>query len=348
MYIRELELFGYRNIKHKKLQVDTNVIIIAGPNGIGKTNILEAISTLMPGRNMRAEPPRSIIPWDNTLHGWCVKALVDSPFDTVRIEAIFNAETDKRIFTANGKKAASNEISSISKIIWLTPQMESLFIGPISERRKFLDRAVYLQDPTHAQNIINYRHYLKERLTLLKSANYNKTWLDILEKKVSDLAIIITSNRLLVVQMIQTHLSELDQYFPKITINIKTPVDNKTDLERFIKSKLESNRKIDGLVGKTHFDPERTDILVYSCNFPINARSTGEQKIALTAIIFALSYMTQHNSVLLLDEVFIHLDKPHREKILMCINNLKSQTWITTTDPEQIQNLNRSSLIRME
>ena len=192
--IRKLSLSAFRNYKRLKLELSREPIVLTGENGAGKTNLIEAVSFLAPGRGIRKarlseidmvleknqEQVSGVI--ERGLASWAVSVDLESKNDrsvigTGRDEKAAVVGSDKRIVRINGHQVKSHSIlSNYLSISWLTPQMDRLFLDGPSQRRRFLDRLVFAFDPKHSSRVNSYTHALRERNSLIRSGSTDDAW----------------------------------------------------------------------------------------------------------------------------------------------------------------------------
>ena len=330
--VTRLTLTDFRNYAHLRLNAELAPIVITGENGSGKTNILEAISFLTPGRGLRSarlSDIRRITP-----------CLVDCEYAPTEI--------------SNTSWAVSATVCNLGRYIsaiWLTPQMDRLFRGGSQPRRSFLDRLVYAFDVEHAKRTSNFEHLYKQWYQLLKSGQTDNFWLTSLEEEMAGLGVAIAAARREQIAKLNTFIDhEPDDVFPNVKLELDGTVEKMLDnmpaldVEEAYAAKLKSQRRnvlyndnVDGV--------NRTDFKVYykKKRMPAELCSTGEQKSLLISIILAQTKCQTLDKgfapVLLLDEVVAHLDDIKREALLAKIRDLKVQAWITSTDPELFRSL---------
>jgi DNA replication and repair protein RecF len=155
--IERLTLTYFRSYPSLRIEADNRPIILTGANGAGKTNILEAISLLVPGRGLR-RARLSEMAYDKGPGGWAVAAKVMTPNGPIDLGTGFAADgtgkREKRLVRVDGENVSSQAALSVYMgAHWLTPQMDRLFSDGISARRRFLDRLVFAWDPAHAGRV---------------------------------------------------------------------------------------------------------------------------------------------------------------------------------------------------
>lgn len=334
MKLQKLHINNYRNFESQQFIFESDIAILVGPNGIGKTNILEAISLLSPGRGLRGARPEEIIK-HNEDH-WKISALCRGELGEAKLDLSYTEGKKKAHF--NDSKIPNSELSNFINIIWLTPQMDGLFLGAPADRRKFLDRIVFSSHSNHASLVSKYEKLQRERMKILES-NGASSWLDIIEKEMADLAISITKNRLGIIGRINKNMEEIDPAFPHARLQLDSQIseflekDNPMDS---ILSELASNREKDKYAGRNLFGVQKSDMNCFFEPKNILARncSTGEQKALLISIILAQQISQKNKPILLLDEIFVHLDENRRKALGEFLLSNKAQLLLTSTDDD--------------
>lgn len=347
--IQSLSLCNFRNYEEARLEVSSAPVVLIGHNGAGKTNILEAISLLTPGRGLR-RARLSDIDATSTSQAWTVSARIQGMQGDVRIGTGRDqdnlSETDKRIVRIDGKTVrGQNELARHLAVIWLTPQMEQLFNEGTSAARKFLDRLVFSFDAEHASRINEYDYAMRERNKLLAMGRGDDIWLDALEQTMAETGAAIASARLHTVEHINHAITASTLSFPKAHIKLTGFLEEKltsgaaaVDAEDALKATLRQNRGQDRGAGRTLIGPHRTQMNVFHIEKQMVAEncSMGEQKALLLSIVLAQarSGMQWHGviPVLLLDEIASHLDPTRRLELFEEICQIGAQTWMTGTD----------------
>ena len=355
LYISHLALINFRNYTHKKLTLDARPVVLTGKNGLGKTNVLEAVSLLAPGRGLRQAKLELLDRIDgNEVFPWGVSSEVmqgDEECYTINTGKDVTASRSKRITKIDGEPIKNQaELARIGSVMWLTPQMDGLFIGPASDRRKFLDRLVYNFDPEHASRVYSYEYTMRERSKLLQM-RADPIWLTTLEKKMAEKTIAIAVARMEAVEMIKGAIAQAPGVFPKAQIAIEGEVEallsqhSALEAEEQLLQKLYENRPLDASSGRTNIGAHRSDFIVVHTekSMPAASCSTGEQKALLLSIILAearaKAIWKQSVPILLLDEVVAHLDESRRAALFEEIIALKAQAWMTGTDQELFRDI---------
>src|SRR5579863_7442034 len=193
-----LALGDFRSYEALTLEVAPLPAVLTGPNGAGKTNLLEAISFLTPGRGLR-RAKLSEIDRRGSASPWTLSIELATGDGAVRIGTGRDAESEsgeRRLVRIDGAPAKSQAaLARLTSLVWLTPQMDRLFIEGASARRRFLDRLVLGFDPEHAAQLSAYERAMRERLKLLREGNADVAWLKALEEEMAAHGIAIAAAR---------------------------------------------------------------------------------------------------------------------------------------------------------
>ena len=347
--IDRLTLTYFRSYTSLRIEVDRRPIILTGANGAGKTNILEAISLLVPGRGLR-RAKLSEIANDKGPGDWAVAAKIMTPNGPIDLGTGFNADKsgkrEKRRVRVDGENVSSQAaLSAYMAVHWLTPQMDRLFSDGISARRRFLDRLVFAWDPAHAGRVQLFEHSMRERLKILRDHfQPDLGWLRTLEEGMAERAMAVAAARRELVSRLGPLALDGLGPFPGAVLSLHGEIDDWLDngpaleAEDRYRTKLKVDRERDKARGRTHVGPHRTDLVVSHAQKGQAAAvcSTGEQKALLIAIILANASLRGREEggvpVLLLDEVTAHLDKQRRNALFDHLIASGAQVWMTGTD----------------
>ncbi|MFK7902456.1 MAG: AAA family ATPase, partial [Nitratireductor sp.] len=200
VFVRELKLTNFRNYTSLKLEMDERHVVLTGDNGAGKTNLMEAISFLSPGRGLRRakydKVGRSL-----SSGAWSVFCELEGAQGPVSIgtglyETAMGVESIRRVRINSAPAKAADELLEHSRIVWLTPSMDGLFTGGAAERRKFLDRMVLAIDPMHGRRVADFEKSMRGRNKLLSEDAPDSQWMDALEAQMAELGTAIIAARM--------------------------------------------------------------------------------------------------------------------------------------------------------
>ena len=347
MRVSHLRLSDFRNHTDFALDFSGRSVVLIGQNGVGKTNILEALSLLAPGRGFRRATLAEMARLGGS-GGFSVLADVEGAFGAVRIgTGAIPGEPGRRLLVDGEPQKGSERLSDHLRLIWLIPAMDGLFVGPAGDRRRFLDRLVLAVDPGHGRRVSAYEQAVASRNRLLEGREADMAWLDAVETEIAATGVAIAAARRETVhclgRLIETR-PDGDGAFPRATIQLTGDVDTAldgaaaADVEDWLKADLRAGRSRDRAAGRTLVGPHRSDLSVRHAekDMPASTSSTGEQKALLTGLVLAqaalVTELTGSPPVLLLDEVAAHLDARRRRALVDLIAALGVQAFMTGTD----------------
>lgn len=277
----------------------SGLIILCGPNGAGKTNVLEAVSLLSAGRGLRNALNDEIQKRDESAP-WAISSQVETGGANVQIGTGLDGASGKRAVRINGVTAKNQmALSDYIACIWLTPQMDRLFIDTAGGRRRFFDKLIFAFDPTHAGRMTRYENAMAQRSKLLREGQNDPSWLKSLESQMAETGVAIAAARLDFVERLQracdmAHEKE-ETFFPKAVLNLSGTVEElltrtpALEVEDLFAYQLEQSRVRDADTGGAATGPHKGDLVVHYAakNMPADQCSTGEQKALLIGIILA-------------------------------------------------------------
>lgn len=329
--IARLSLTDFRNHRDVALAASEGFVLLSGPNGSGKTNILEAVSLLTPGRGLR-QVPISEMACSHGQGGFAAAARLVG--DTDIGTGTSPAAPDRRQVRINGAAASVNSLSEWLSVLWLTPAMDRLFTESAGGRRRFLDRLTLALEPGHASHAARYEAAMRARNKLLADPDSaDPDWLTALEAGMAEHGLALSGARARTVAALAEAIANApDSDFPRAGLALDGWTS--TDLAR----QLRANRGRDAAAGRATEGPHRQDLAVthLAKRQPASRGSTGEQKALLIGIILAHAELVAARRgappILLLDEVAAHLD-PRRRAALFDRLAGKGQVWLTATEP---------------
>ncbi len=349
MYVAQLDISRFRNYAQTRLSdIAGGFVVLTGPNGAGKTNVLEALSLLSPGKGLRGAQLADLQSRDGE-GAWAVAARIISRGDTVMIGTGYDPTRDKRQIRIDGRdRTRQVDLQAYLTCLWLTPQMDRLFLDGPSARRKLLDRLVFSLDPTHVTRLNRFERLMGERSRLLKTGQMRDSWLTALEGQMAEAAMAITAARQDVLRRLnavsRTH--GVVAPFPPLVLQLSGDVENwllqypALQAEKLMASELASARARDAQSGGARFGPHRSDMQVFDASRDMAAElcSTGEQKALLISLTLLQAHLLRQelgqDVVLLLDEVAAHLDSARQSALYGHLRGLGGQIWLTGTDAD--------------
>jgi DNA replication and repair protein RecF len=349
--IRRLTLTNFRNYHAASLTLAQRVVVLVGANGAGKTNVLEAISFLAPGRGLRHATLEDVAFAEGD-GSWAVSAEIEGALGTATLGTgidapVAEAKTTSRKARIDREPAPSaTAFSDHVRVLWLVPAMDGLFAGPASDRRRFLDRLVLALDAEHGLRVSALERALRSRNRLLEQPQPNGPWLDAVEHEAAELAVAVAAARAETVELLAAKLAgRRDPAFPSAKIALDGWMEAvvrsypAVEIEDRYRQVLKENRPRDAAAGRTLDGPHATDLRVSYAAKTIAAReaSTGEQKALLIGLVLANAELIAETvgiaPILLLDEIVAHLDPGRRSALFDALERLGSQVWISGAEP---------------
>lgn len=330
--LSRLVLTDFRNHAEAVLQPERGFVVLTGDNGAGKTNVLEAVSLLAPGRGLR-RAPLSDMARQSGSGGFGVAVTLDGEVEIGT--GTQPTAPERRIVRINGAPAAATALAEWLTILWLTPAMDRLFVEPASERRRFLDRLTLALRPDHAQHANRYEAAMRARNRLLaEDGPLDHGWLSALEAQMAEHGVAIDAARRDTVAALGERLADQPAGpFARAGLTLDGWRDDGT-----LAADLAQGRRRDAAAGRTLVGPHRSDLVVTHLDKgqPAALCSTGEQKALLLGLVLAHADLaaarTGRAPVLLLDEVAAHLDPSRRAALFDRLAATGSQVWMTGTE----------------
>jgi DNA replication and repair protein RecF len=332
MALDRVTLSQFRNHQATRLDGTAKFNLLVGENGAGKTNVLEALSLLAPGRGLRrAALPE--IPSRNDGGGFAVSADLG---DSVTIgTGVRPDRPTRRVVQVNGADVPAVRLGEWLSIGWLTPAMDRLFAEGAGARRRFLDRLVLALEPDHARNAARLEGALRERNRLLgEESDPDPAWLDANEAQLAEAGALVAAARARLVTRLADALDALpDAPFarPALVYQPGGPLDAGE-----LAAALAAGRRRDRAAQRTLTGPHRDELAVTMArkDQPAADCSTGEQKAMLISITLAHAGLLDpaRPGLLLLDEVAAHLDPVRREALFERLRQGRAQVWLTGTE----------------
>ncbi|WP_312798717.1 DNA replication/repair protein RecF [Tianweitania sp.] len=347
--IGKFQLTQFRNYAQLVTRFEPGAVVLFGANGAGKTNLLEAISFLSPGRGLR-RASYSDVPRAGAADGFSIFAEVSGPEGDASIGTGTGSDNEgdaSRRVRINGAPARSaDDLLEWLRVIWLTPSMDTLFTGPAADRRRFVDRLVLAIDPQHGRRTLDYEKAMRGRNRLLAEDSRDTAWLDAIETQMAETGTAIAVARVELVRLLTGLIETMPDGapFPRAGIALTGFVEDQVagraavDIEESFRQALRDNRYRDRASGRTLDGPHRADFVVEYREkaMPAALCSTGEQKALLIGLILSHARLTGAITglvpILLLDEIAAHLDENRRAALFSILEEIGCQTFMTGTE----------------
>ena len=345
MPLARLTLTDFRSYAATMIEPGPGFVLLFGENGAGKTNLLEAVSLLTPGRGLRGAPLSQMARQGGN-GGFSVSAkIADSDVGTGALAT----SPERRQVRINGASASVNSLGERLAVLWLTPTMDRLFTGSAGDRRRFLDRLVLALDPGHAFHSSRYEAAMRARTKLLTGeATADASWLGALEEAMAEHGAAIAEARHRAVTALEDRLAAApEDEFGRAQIGLAGWATGN------LAARLQANRARDAIAGRATEGPHRQDLLVThrTKQMPAALSSTGEQKALLLGLILGhaelVSELRGEPPLLLLDEVAAHLD-PKRRAALFARLEGRGQVWMTGTEAGLFEGIGTASRFHVE
>jgi DNA replication and repair protein RecF len=355
VWLSRLALTDFRSYAEAVFRPGPGLAALIGENGAGKTNLLEAVSLLAPGRGLRQAALSEIARSDGP-GGFAVSARLDAAGGTIDIgTGATAAAPERRLVRINAAPAAAATLAEWLSVLWLTPAMDRLFVEGASGRRRFLDRLVLALDPAHAHHATRYEAAMRSRNKLLaEEERADRAWLAALEAAMAEHGAALAAGRTRTVAALSERLADQPQGpFARAGLTLARWREDEADPVARLAAELLAGRSRDAAAGRTLAGPHRTDLVTVHLDKqqPAERCSTGEQKALLIGLILAhadlVAEATGRRPLLLLDEVAAHLDPRRRAALFERLALAGGQVLMTGTDRELFTGLEDRAIHRV-
>jgi len=343
--LTRLALTDFRSYATATIEPGPGFVLLSGDNGAGKTNMLEAVSLLTPGRGLRGASLAEM-----ARNGGPGGFGVASRLDEIEIgTGTIAAAPERRQVRINGAAAAVNSLSEWLSVLWLTPAMDRLFADTAGARRRFLDRLVLALEPGHAHHAARYEAAMRARNKLLAEPDSaDPAWLAALEAGMAEHGAAVAQARTRTVAALDERLANTPSSdFASAKVALEGWADSDLGTE------LRASRGRDAGAGRATVGPHRQDLAVThrAKGMPASQSSTGEQKALLLGLVLAHAELVAElrgaPPILLLDEVAAHLD-PRRRAALFTRLEGRGQVWLTATESALFDGIGEASRFHVE
>ncbi|MFP1630161.1 DNA replication/repair protein RecF [Zhengella sp. ZM62] len=348
VWLSRIRLSDFRNYASLSLALGDSHVVLTGENGAGKTNLLEAVSLLSPGRGMRRASYETVACGNSA--GFAIHAVVNGPDGETEIgtgtAGLSPGEAGRRIRINGATARSAEDLLAHLRVVWLIPAMDGLFTGPAGDRRRFLDRMVLAIDPAHGRRALDFEKAMRARNRLLAEDRQDDRWFEAIEAQMAETGTAIAAARGELMTLLKAMNERLPAGSPFPRADLALTGDLETacaarpavDVEEEYRAALRQGRARDRAAGRTLEGPHRSDLEVRHRpkDMPAALCSTGEQKALLTGLVLSHARLTGEMAgmapVLLLDEIAAHLDAGRRAALFEIIDGLNAQAIMTGTD----------------
>ncbi|WP_336801357.1 DNA replication/repair protein RecF [Kaistia sp. MMO-174] len=358
--ITRLTLADFRSYTRLDVPIAGRLVALSGENGAGKTNLLEAISLLAPGRGLRRADMADMARIGGG-GGFVVAVDLDTANGPVRLGTALDGQPPSRRCRIDGAPVSSaTAFAEYLRIVWLTPTLDGLFTGPAGDRRRFLDRLVLAVDAQHGARVNAFEKAVRGRNRLLEDPAPDRAWLDGLEAEIAEIGVAVAAARKETAERLAGLISEERDDaspFPFAVLALEGDVEGwigegpAVEAEDRYRAALRNGRARDRAAGRTLVGPQASDLVVRHGpkDVPAGRASTGEQKALLVGIVLAHARLVARMSglapIVLLDEIAAHLDQRRRAALFEALDRLGGQVFMTGADPALFAELPQSAQI---
>ena len=367
-WLSRLKLDHFRNYQQADLTIHAGQLVILGDNGAGKTNLLEAVSLLAPGRGMRRSRTEHLAYRasgfeiacgiadndDADRLDWAVAATLENEDGTVQIGTGVppSAKQGNRIMRLEGVTVSQADLGSRLAVSWLTPQMDGIFLDSPAARRRFIDRLVIAFDPTHIGRMSRYEKALRQRAHLLTEQRGDDSWFSALESILAETAVAVTAARQSLIKALNQEAACGWFGFPGVELLLGGDTENwLSDMPALaVEDQLmlaARTARLNGDLAMPGPHASEFQALHLASQVPANRASTGQQKAMLIAVILAHARLQDRRlgrvPVMLFDDVAAHLDAKRRSALFDAVQSLGGQCWYSGTDDGQFKELSKTA-----
>lgn len=333
MVITNLNLYSFRNHQSLEATFVKGLNVLVGPNGVGKTNIVEAIHMLGFASSFRTRDSAVIVQKEKT------KAHIEATLNLPHKATVeFDLSPKVRIITVNGKiLRKTSELTNLFNLSTFVPEDVLFFDREPKNRRRFLDERISKESELYLIALINYEKLLKERNLLLKN-NSDEGRLIIVTEQLIKEAEKIVQERAKYVKKIENALNkvvtQLSSQVKTVTLHYLPSIRPGKDFKEIAHKQFLELKEKEKVLQTTTIGPHRDDLSATLFNKDVKDHaSQGQKRLIMIAMKMAPYFMETEPSkkpVIILDDVLSELDEEHQQRLIELLNTM-NQVFITTT-----------------
>ena len=359
--LEEITLWQFRHAESFRLAPRGRSVLLGGHNGVGKTNILEAISLLSPGRGVRQARAEQFLNRAATPQsGWQVAARLSETAGGYRIKTGWQSPQARRTVLIEDSKITQQELGEYCRMLSLGPRDDQLFLHGSEGIRRFFDRLIAVFDPAHIGRVQALRQLQRQRREVLEAPNTDKAWREAIEKQLAAKLVVVSAARGQHGQALARVCTECVPDFVvrdkgqdsawnlmlKGGIQERLAVSPALAVEESIAETLHAER---GGYDKSDIaDVWSLDLMMGGMCIPVAELSHGQQKIAVLAMLLAQAWLMRQAlgivPLMLLDEALSHLDQNHQKLLFTHLHGLKCQYWLSGVEVTRQMNFTEDAM----
>ena len=354
LWLSGLRLNNFRNYEKIRLEFGQAPVVLVGANGAGKTNLMEAVSLLSPGKGMRRAKTAHLARIGAAMPDWSVSAALETEDGVMQIGTGVPADsqTGRRIMRREGMTVSQADIATQLSVSWLTPQMDGVFIDSPGTRRRFLDRLVIAFDAAHIGRTNRYEKLMRERTLLINEGRGDAGWFNALEASLAETAIAITAARRALIHDLNIEAKDGWHGFPGVRFELQGDIESWLDAMPALAVEdrhMAAAARLRGEGTSTLPGPHASEVNAYDAvsGTPAYLASTGQQKALLIAVVLAHARLQERRlgrpPIMLLDDVAAHLDAKRRSALFEALHDLGGQSWFSGSDASLFEGIGKAA-----
>lgn len=344
MLVKEIRLNNYRNYISTNIPLHPALNIIIGPNGVGKTNILESIVVCSNTKSFRTNKDEELIKKNTDF------LKIELSTDTNLYKVVIS-KTNKNLFINNNQiKRASDYIGKLNAVLFKPSDLE-LFNEAPNERRRLLDIELGKISKPYLLSLVTYKRLLKDKNKILKELKVDDKYLDLINEQMVPNIVEVINEREKFFNDINKNISDIYNNLSNTKTKLKV-VYNKCAKQDEIKEKIQTSKEKDYYYHHASFGPHHEDYYFTLNDEELNAvASQGQKRMVFIAFKFAIikyiEKVTGQTPIILLDDVFSELDSDNQNRLIMSLPK-NAQILITGTDINGIKIKTDYNLIKLK